>query len=901
MLISTTRWRSIHGACMLAVSLLVACGGGSGGSTAPASGTGTAPGATTPVTATPGTTTPATGSDATQPVGATTPTVPGTPTVVTPAATVLTLPLEVLGNGSPRTPVIAEAGLGVTAAKLAGVSKLWFQCHRCGFYGAPEFEAATDLPVKVKASVRVLGGVASANEASVPWIDITDATVTLSDDERLHGGVNGGLYTTRVTLVLDAATRARLVALPAYNRVQFRFNGTDGESNGYRVLNVQLQDAGAVDAGTNTIVRFDPATERGTGALTTSDIAAGKALWSAQGTIAKSSIVPRKLNAACASCHAATGRDLQYFNYSNNAIVQRSRFHGLSETQGKQLVAYIRASQSAVPYVEKARPWNPPYQPGPGLDCSSASCATAWSGGAGLDAVLSSPADALKALFGKSVSAPLALTQADVDAMMNANATMNAREIPVPIQFPDWNAWLPTIHPLDVWPAQADGSGFVNGAAFAGDSKKFPNGKYLELISWLQANKNPNGNLADWSHLTPAKRAQIMEMFYISGWEGYNFLGGGRGNHIAASGQYGAQVGGAYLQAKLAASTAAASSPKAFTTNAFIERAVASMLHWNTIKQWELAQDYALEGNQQWFIGDKDAATGAWKGRGEAHGWPFNTVSLFFLAPHMVYQQDTDSSGKVTREWITAWETDNVVASYYRSNQWYQLQMSVNPGGQSGWVNFPMDWPYLTAFDDYVAQKVGDATPAARAAQNAHYVRLLQARIKSAQYVNNAIVLYDPNQPDLFANAGRYGRGQVAKHLTTTNFLDNANRDGVSRTRFAFLDDVQAGMYMKVVNGAIAQFNSLYVTQPLNNWRRCDPANTQLGEPENVAGFRYCLDAGKTALGTYADGGRFMNANALYQVTTEQTEQYGVWKATQLGAEPGRLKVWSDWVKAAWP
>jgi hypothetical protein len=686
--------------------------------------------------------------------------------------------------------------------------------------------------------------------------------------------------------------------------VQFRFNGTDGESNGYRVLDVQLQDAGAADAGTNTIVRFDPMSERGTSTLAAADIAAGKALWTAQATIAKSSIVPRTLQAACASCHAANGRDLQYFNYSNNAIVQRSRFHGLSETQGKQIVAYIRGSLANIPYVEKARPWNPPYQPGPGLDCTTgpnSACATAWAGGAGLDAVLSSPADALKALFGKSVAAPLSLTQGDVDAMMNPNATMNAREIPVPIQFPDWNAWLPTIHPLDVWPAQADGSGFVNGAAFAGDSKKIPNGKYLALIAWLQTNKNPNGNMADWSHLTPTQRAQIMEMFYIAGWEGYNFLGGGRGNHIAPSGQYGAQVGGAYLQTKLNATTAAASSAKAFTTNAFIERAVASMLHWNAIKQWEMAQDFSLEGNQQWFIGDKDATTGAWKGRGEAHGWPFNSISLFFLAPHMVYQTDTDATGKVTREWIEAWETDNVVASYYRSNQWYQMQMSVNPGGQSGWVNFPMDWPYLTAFDDYVAQKVGDATPAARAAQNAHYVRLLQARIKSAQYVNNAIVLYDPNQPDLFANAGRYGRGQVAKHLTTTNYLDNANRDGVGKTKFAFLDDVQAGMYMKVVNGSIAQFNALYTPLPLTSWRRCDPANTQLGEPENVAGFRYCLDTGKTALGTYADGTRFMTSNALYQVTTEQTEQYGVYKATLLGAEPNRLKVWSDWVQAAWP
>lgn len=816
----------------------------------------------------------------------------------TSVANAITLPLEVLGNGAPSKPVIAEAQLGVDASQLASVAQLWFQCHRCGFYSAPEFEKTTALPAKIKASVRVLGGAATTSNTS--WVDITDANVTLADDERLHGGVNGGFYTTRITLPLDAATRARLVALPSTNRIQFRFNGTDGESNGYRVLNLQLQDASATQVDSTTVQRFDPLTERDASAITAADGAAGKALWYAHGKIAKSAIVTRKLQAACASCHADNGRDLQYFNYSNNSIVQRSRFHGLTETQGKQIAAFLRSSLQNVAYVDKARPWNPPYQPGPGLDCNSADCATRWAAGAGLEAVLNTPADAVKALFGKPLNAPLSLTQADVDKVMNPNVTMNARETAIAMQFPDWNAWLPTIHPLDVWPTQTDGSGFTNGIMHPTNGLQNPNGRYNDLITWFQKNKNPNGNLADWSHLIPDLRVQINAMMTFTGWDAYTFLGGGRGDHIASNGVYGAQIGAAHLQTLTSSATMAAGKAGAFTTNAFIERSVASMLHWNAVKQWELAQDYSLEGNQTWFIGDKDKTTGAWKGRGEAHGWPFNTVSLFYLAPHMVYQADKDASGNVTREWYTAWETDNIVASYYRSNQWYQLQMTVNPGGQSGWVNYPMDWPYLTAFDEYIANKVGANTPAAKALQDSHFVRLLQARIKSAQYVNNDLVLYDSNQPDLFANEGRYGRAQVAKHLTTTNFLDNANRDGVNPSKYRFLDDLQPGLYLKTVNGAIQQFNALYTLQPLSAWRRCDPSNTSLGEPENVAGFRYCLDQARSPLGTYSDGTHFMVSNALYQTTTEQTEQYGIWKATQMGAEPARLKVWSDWAAAAW-
>jgi cytochrome c553 len=805
----------------------------------------------------------------------------------------------VLGDGSPKAPLVVETRLDLDSSKLASASKLYLVCHRCGYYGAPEFEALAATPPKVKASLRVLGGTDSAGEAQVPWVDITDQTVTLADNERIHGGVNGGFFTTRITLALDTATRARLVAWPKGNRIQFRFNGTDGETNGFRVLELQLRDDAGASLASNAVARVDPLVEKNAGKTPTGDVELGRTLWSARGALAKSPLVSRKLQAACASCHAEDGRDLQYFNYSNNSIVQRSRYHGLSEAQGKQIAAFLRYTLQGVPHAAKARPWNPPYQPGPGLDCTGIGCETQWAAGAGLEAVLENATDATKALFGKPLAGALSVTQAEVDKVMDPSATMNTREMQIPMQFPDWNAWLPTTHPYDVWPTTTEGS-FEAGAKFsAADAKKDPNGKYKALLAWLTAHRNPNGVFGDWSHLKVDERVQIKAMFTQAGWEGYNYLGGGRGNHIAASGQYGAQVGAANLQ-KLASATTTAANPAAFTTNAFIERSVASMLHWNAVKQWEMAQVYGLEGNQQWFIGDKDAATGAWKGRGEAHGWPFNSVSLFFLAPHMIYQQDTDGTGKITREWFNAWESGNIVGSYYRTNQWYQLQMSVNPGGQSDWVNFSMDWPYLTAFDDYLGMKVGTATPAAKAANDTHYVRLLQARIKSAQYVNNEIVLYDPAQPDLFANRGRYGRGQVAKHLTVTNFIDTASNNGKSNSKYRFLDELSPGLYPRVVNGAIRQFNMLYSQTAATAWRRCDPNNSQLGEPEPWAGFRYCLDAQRSPLGQAADGSYFMN-QVNYRANTEQTEQYGLWKATQMGADPARLKAWSDWIDRMWP
>ena len=63
------------------------------------------------------------------------------------------------------------------------------------------------------------------------------------------------------------------------------------------------------------------------------------------------------------------GRDLKFFNYSNASIQSRSAFHGLTSQQGLDIAAYIRgiSDTNAAP-GPVCRPWNPPYQPGAGLD-----------------------------------------------------------------------------------------------------------------------------------------------------------------------------------------------------------------------------------------------------------------------------------------------------------------------------------------------------------------------------------------------------------------------------------------------------------------------------------------------------------------------------------------------------
>ncbi|UPG92680.1 hypothetical protein [Luteibacter aegosomatissinici] len=93
------------------------------------------------------------------------------------AASRVVLPIEVLGDGNPQSPLVRDAGFSLPAVDAAAATSLWFVCHPCGFFGAPEFEATAHTPVKVKASVLALGG-ALPSDTTIPWTDITDATLT---------------------------------------------------------------------------------------------------------------------------------------------------------------------------------------------------------------------------------------------------------------------------------------------------------------------------------------------------------------------------------------------------------------------------------------------------------------------------------------------------------------------------------------------------------------------------------------------------------------------------------------------------------------------------------------------------------------------------------------------------
>ena len=121
--------------------------------------------------------------------------------------------------------------------------------------------------------------------------------------------------------------------------------------------------------------------------------AAGKTLWEGAPLSPGGFKASPLIRANCSDCHARDGRDLKYFSFSNASIIARSRFHGLSELQGQQIASYIRS----LPVPSPGRPWNPPYQPGPGLDRQPVEN---WAAGAGLAWALDNDSSTLPFLFG---------------------------------------------------------------------------------------------------------------------------------------------------------------------------------------------------------------------------------------------------------------------------------------------------------------------------------------------------------------------------------------------------------------------------------------------------------------------------------------------------------------------
>ena len=515
-------------------------------------------------------------------------------TVTEPIEGQVLLPIEVLGDSG----LIVSREFNLPNGQAATALRL--TCSRCG-----QRDGTVNPNRGAKASVRLNGGA---------WVDITDDTARLNAPERAVGGIHGGYNTVRMRLPMRGFRAGG-------NTVEFRFNGTDGFTNGYRIVKFNVTDGNGNLIPADELIEDDPANwEPPLSAA--SDIQRGKNLWNGSVPLRESPLTTRTLKASCASCHASNGEDLKYFNYSNGSIEARSRFHGLSEVQGKRIASYIRTVDIEAP--AQARPWNPPFQPGPGTDSKPAS---EWAAGAGLDAVLDNDEDMLPFLF------PEGTTKRELRRVIDWDKTLNLREMPVAVQFPDWKAWLPEVHPIDVWPDTWDDgdpeasfqraiADFSERPARARDADRVPN--YLTNIT---------NNSRTW-------------------------LGEGRTSGFGGSGSDWRSKTSDKLDVRDPRYTVSES-----------KRAVAS---WIAVKHWEVVQRFDLAAE----------APRVFPAGGEKYAWPSGAQNVHPLAPH------------ITADNLNNWPHQDESLGDFRSTLWYQLQMTLNAGQGEPMGIQPIDWIY---------------------------------------------------------------------------------------------------------------------------------------------------------------------------------------------------------------
>jgi hypothetical protein len=543
------------------------------------------------------------------------------------------LPVEVLGaDGATMSRTVA-----LQAAAAESVASLWMQIHGLRY--------ADQASVQVNTSA---------------WMPLNNNTVTITEPGRSFGGIGGGFATLVMTLNLPNGT-----VVGGTNTIRFRFNQTDGVASGYRVLAVNFL---ATD-GTKILPPDDfaeDAPETWSPPLPDkASIQSGRDLWQTASLVSSSLPNSPGIQAHCADCHAQDGRDLKYFNFSNGSIVARARFHGLSALEGEQIASYIRSLALPNP----GRPWNPPYQPGPGLDEQPIS---SWAAGAGLAWVLNQDADAFPYLLGQPGARTSKATsnlpgnaanlrelvgQINPD-MFRPDGNLNPRQIPIALQLPDWSRWLPRVHPKDAWGPAFTQSEFATlyGGETTPESKSKIGAK--PPLRTLLATAQPSD---------------------------HNML-----RVVAAFAEW-SKARQAFLRRFLKADTA--------WSPALTDKVYSTQL-WQLVKTWEMTQEFGLEGRGRDFFGlTADSRT-----------W-CNTIPAE-TAPSAAHIPDG-----------LAGVGGSALTNEYFAASWYELQIVLNSGNHQHRDRGPVDWVYLIGrFLDLHAQ-TNQPEPA----------RLLVAVIKALQ------------------------------------------------------------------------------------------------------------------------------------------------------------------------
>ncbi len=548
----------------------------------------------------------------------------------------VTLPIEVFGAQG------AEKQVTIQVADPSQVTHIYVRCNACGYHDT----ALDSNPGRVKATLRINGGESIALKHYTANTQVVgNPEIEIVGPEAQYGGIGGGFRTVRFKLP------ARGLRAGA-NTFTFTHASPQAPSIGFRIVELNLLRGATPLLSAESFRQSSPTTipsEWLPPIDTDAGIRQGERLFQTRnllydpflaqiGAVGNGNMV-----AACADCHEREGRDLFYFNFSNESIIERAKFHRLSQRDGEWIASYIRTyprrHRGAV-VVPQARPYNPPYQPGPGLDGRPS---YQWAAGAGIDAVLNRDADIRAHLFPRGEGLPA------VAGVVDRFGTLNMRELPVALPMPEWNQWLPPIHPSDAFNTSS--------AVISADEEGRAVGRpFFDEIYSAAANASGGGP-------TPA----TLSTFYrLKSWVGRGATcdsldkDGGADRYRA--------VQSPVLKALRLPLDGKCEGPNTRRNAELAKRALAG---WISVKLWELIHGNGLE--------EAPASLPARSVNGvnvrvrEARGWLVGSEGqelqeVFYRAPHFISQDSRSFSYQTALE--GAMET----------SAWYHLQMVLNPG-----------------------------------------------------------------------------------------------------------------------------------------------------------------------------------------------------------------------------
>ncbi|MCX7554524.1 hypothetical protein OS175_11575 [Marinicella sp. S1101] len=517
-----------------------------------------------------------------------------------------------------------------------------------------------------------------ANQLSVRlneggWHHVNNDTVEVFENEALQDGI-GGINAT-IRLIANALNDDFVSG--GENHLHIRLNGTNGETSAIRMiaLNVMAAD-GSMLLEEADFLQDDPSSWQPI-LNDPISLSAGEELWHSA-NLYNNPITKRTLKAKCSSCHFEDGSDLKYFNYSDQSIITRAQFHGLSYADGVRIASYIRALETPAP----GRPWNPPFQPGPGLDPLPTDTdqikqqkADHWMAGAGLHWALDDEAQVMAHMF------PDGVTWGNMSALYDRNKVLSLRVLPVAQQMPDWNMWLPKAAPEDIWPDASDYE-----------------------VPWTLFNVVADA-LANEGPAALAASAQLQNLFGRFNWD--------------LDGWHGDIRGGAGPESEVGLRR----NPE-FSRETHIQ----ALQRWKSIKIYDLVRKYGLED-----IHDDESV---WHQRGDTEftnellAIPGNRprANIWALAPHIISNNIRHFEGQ--------WDRTGTM----ESNQWYHLASLVTSGHRvQANQNVPMDWNYIFEHYERAYQRTGSYNSVTRVATLA---KVLQARDTGAGMTRDGYVAH---------------------------------------------------------------------------------------------------------------------------------------------------------------